>query len=265
MHKALYALIRGLKRVKSLIFKVKGQEIAVNTASKAALLRAVRERFARREGFALATLNLDHLVKLQASESFARAYAAQDFVVADGNPVVWLARLARRPVSLVPGSEMVLPLAGLAAEQGVSIALFGATEASLARAAAALSAKVTGLTISCQIAPPMGFDAESPVAAEMLERLEASGAGLVFLALGAPKQEAFAARGRMLAPGLGFASIGAGLDFLSGAQNRAPEWVQAIAMEWAWRAASAPKRLVPRYARCFAILPGLIRDALALR
>lgn len=265
MHKALYALISGLKRVKSLIFKAKGQEIAVNIGSKAALLAAVRERFARREGFALATINLDHLVKLHSSESFARAYAAHDLVVADGNPIVWLARLARRPVSLVPGSEMVLPLARLAAEQGVSVALFGATEESLGRASGALTAQVAGLKVVCQIAPPMGFDPESPAAAQMLTALEASGAGLVFLALGAPKQEAFAARGRALAPGLGFASIGAGLDFLSGAQNRAPKWVQAIAMEWAWRAALAPKRLVPRYARCFAILPRLIRDALALR
>ncbi|MCW1956519.1 MAG: WecB/TagA/CpsF family glycosyltransferase, partial [Roseobacter sp.] len=110
-----------------------------------------------------------------------------------------------------------------------------------------------------------GFDPDSAGAADLLGALKASGAGLVFLALGAPKQEAFAARGRSLAPQLGFASIGAGLDFLSGAQSRAPRWVQALAMEWAWRAAQAPARLVPRYLRCFAILPRLLRAAIALR
>lgn len=248
-----------------LIFKANGYEIAVNTPTKAALLAAVGERFAQAQGFALATINLDHLVKLHASESFARAYAAQDIVVADGNPIVWLSKLARRPVSLVPGSEMVLPLAELAAEKHIKVALFGSTEESLAASAQALQDQVEGLEISCQIAPPMGFDPESDAAAAMLKELEVSGAGLVFIALGAPKQEAFAARGRALTPSLGFASIGAGLDFLSGAQNRAPKWVQAIAMEWAWRAAQAPARLVPRYARCFAILPRLLRDALALR
>jgi exopolysaccharide biosynthesis WecB/TagA/CpsF family protein len=85
------------------------------------------------------------------------------------------------------------------------------------------------------------------------------------LALGAPKQEMLAARGRELAPSVGFVSVGAGLDFLAGTQHRAPKWVQAIAMEWLWRLISSPARLVGRYARCFAILPALMRDALALR
>ena len=248
-----------------MIFKANGHEIVVNTPTKAALLSAVSERFAQGQGFAIATINLDHLVKLDACEHFARAYSAQDIVVADGNPIVWLSRLARRPVSLVPGSEMVLPLAELAAEKHIKVALFGSTNESLAASAQALQDKVPELEISCQIAPPMGFDPESDAAADMLTELEASGAGLVFLALGAPKQEAFAARGRTLVPSLGFASIGAGLDFLSGAQHRAPKWVQAIAMEWAWRAAQAPKRLVPRYLHCFAILPRLLFNAFSLR
>ena len=248
-----------------MIFKANGHEIVVNTPTKAALLAAVAERFAQARGFALATLNLDHLVKLHACERFARAYAAQDIVVADGNPIVWLSRLARRPVALVPGSEMVLPLAELAAQNGIKVALFGSTEESLKASAEALKIFVQNIDISCKIAPPMGFDPEGDAAAVMLGELEASGAGLVFLALGAPKQEAFAARGRSLTPSLGFASIGAGLDFLSGAQNRAPKWVQAVAMEWAWRAVQAPARLVPRYLRCFAILPRLLREALSLR
>jgi len=83
-----------------------------------------------------------------------------------------------------------------------------------------------------------------------------SGAGLVFLALGAPKQERLAARGRALQPELGFVSIGAGLDFLAGSQRRAPRLVRRLALEWLWRAGSDPKRLAGRYARCAAILPG---------
>nr|WP_298678662.1 WecB/TagA/CpsF family glycosyltransferase [uncultured Lentibacter sp.] len=248
-----------------MIFKANGCEITVNMADKAALFAALRERFARGQGFALATLNLDHLVKMSRLQSFAQAYAAQDFVVADGNPVVWLSRLARRPVSLLPGSELVLPLAQLAAAQQVPVALFGASERSLARAAEVLCAKVPGLQIVCQIAPPMGFDPASPAAVTQLDALADSGAGLVFLALGAPKQEVFAAIGRSRTPKLGFVSVGAGLDFLSGAQQRAPGWVRWLALEWAWRAAAAPLRLGPRYARCLVILPRLLREALALR
>jgi exopolysaccharide biosynthesis WecB/TagA/CpsF family protein len=95
--------------------------------------------------------------------------------------------------------------------------------------------------------------------------LRASGAGLCLLALGAPKQEIFAARAHAALPHMGFASIGAGLDFIAGKQPRAPLWVRRLALEWLWRALSSPRRMLPRYARCVAILPGLMREAWRLR
>lgn len=237
-------------------FSFPPHQIAVNLPDSAALLAAVRGRMRAGQGYALATINLDHLVKLARDAQFRAAYAAQDLVCADGNPIVWLSRLARKPVSLVPGSDMVLPLASLAAREGVSIALMGSTDATLAAAAAVLQARVPGLTIAARIAPPMGFDATGAEARRILGALAASGAGLTLVALGAPKQEAFAAFGRGVVPGMGFASIGAGLDFLAGDQKRAPRWVRAVAMEWVWRMLSDPRRLARRYAQCAAILPG---------
>jgi N-acetylglucosaminyldiphosphoundecaprenol N-acetyl-beta-D-mannosaminyltransferase len=235
--------------------------ISVNLPDSAALLAAVRERFQARAGFALATINLDHLVKLRVSETFRTAYAAQTMVVADGNPIVWLSRLACKPVSLVPGSDMVLPLARLAAEEGVPVALVGSSETSLAAAARYLTEANPGLNVAVQIAPPYGFDPTGDAAALILSQLVAARVGLCFIALGAPKQELFAARGRQLAPDVGFASVGAGLDFLGGSQTRAPAWIRAIAMEWLWRALSSPRRLIPRYAACAAILPGQVLAA----
>lgn len=237
----------------------------VNVADAAALHEAVAPRLASGQGFALATINLDHLVKLRKDHGFARAYQAQDFVVADGNPIVWLSKVANRPVKLLPGSELVVPLAHMAAQNGVSVALVGSTMEALEAAALALEAQVDGLHVVCKIAPPMGFDPMGAGAAHVLAQVNASGAGLTFLALGAPKQELLAARGRELAPSVGFASIGAGLDFLAGRQKRAPKWVQAIAMEWLWRMLSSPARLMGRYARCFGILPSLMREARGLR
>ncbi|MBL9056118.1 MAG: WecB/TagA/CpsF family glycosyltransferase [Rhodobacteraceae bacterium] len=239
--------------------------IAVTHASRAALQSAVRGRLAAGQGFALATINLDHLVKLSRSAAFRRAYAAQDMVVADGNPIVWLSRLAGKPVDLLPGSDLVLPLVRDCAAAGRGLALVGATDAALAAAGARLMAEVPGLNIVLRHAPPMGFDPEGPAAAALLAEVAASQAGLCLIALGAPKQESFAARGRALAPAVGFASIGAGLDFLAGTQVRAPEWVRRLALEWLWRALSSPRRLIPRYAACAAILPGQVLAALRQR
>lgn len=246
-------------------FRFLPHAIHVNMADSASLLAEVRRRFRHHEGFALATINLDHLVKLRRDPGFASAYAEHDLVCADGNPIVWLSRLARRPVSLVPGSDMILPLAQLAAREGVSVALMGSTDAALAAAAAALRDRVPGLTVAAAIAPSMGFDPAGEQARETLRMLAGSGAGLTFVALGAPKQEVFAALGRQVAPQMGFVSIGAGLDFIAGRQTRAPDWVRAIAMEWLWRMLTNPRRLAKRYLDCALILPDEARKALRQR
>lgn len=246
-------------------FDVGEDRVTINVPTRADLMAAIAGAFARGEGFALATLNLDHLVKLRTSRAFRAAYGAQDLVVADGNPVVWLSRLAARPVELVPGADMVVPLAELAARMGVSVALVGSTEAALAAASADLQRRVPGLTIAACLAPPMGFDPEGEGGAALLEQIGASGAGLAFLALGAPKQEVLAARGRKIAPAVGFASIGAGLDFLAGQQTRAPAIFRKLALEWVWRMMGNPRRMVGRYAQCAAILPGHAWKAWQLR
>ena len=237
----------------------------VSQATEAGLLADLEATLGRGQGFAVATLNLDHLVKMARDPGFAAAYRAQTHVVADGNPVVWLRALMRRPVTLVPGSELIAPLAALAARRGVPVALYGSDQATLDLAADRLAAAHPGLQVVARIAPAFGFDPMGDMAAADLARLADMGARLVFLALGAPKQEMLAARGLTLQPALGFVSIGAGLDFIAGAQVRAPLWVRRIAMEWAWRLGSHPRRLAQRYWDCALILPGLVLAAWAAR
>lgn len=246
-------------------FRIANSIVDVNVPDAEALLGAVEGRLKERQGFALATINLDHLVKLRSDRAFGAAYQQQDFVVADGNPIVWLSRLARQPVALVPGSDMVIPMSRAAQRTGRRVALVGSTPEALAGAADELRRRVPGVDIALQIAPPMGFDPDGEAALAMLQQLEENDIGLALLALGAPKQERLAARGRQVAPHVGFASIGAGLDFLAGRQTRAPRWVQKIAMEWAWRMLSQPGRLVPRYWACAKLLPGEAVKALAIR
>lgn len=239
--------------------------ITVTVPDIEAFLADIARRFETRRGFSVATINLDHVVKLRRDPAFRAAYAAQTHVTADGNPIVWLSRLAGQKVSLVPGSELVEPVAALAAEAGVPVALVGATEASLSAAARALEARHPGLKVVMIHAPAMGFDPDGEEAGEIIGKLEAAGARLVYLALGAPKQERFAARAQARLPETGFLSIGAGLDFVSGAQTRAPACVRVIAAEWLWRLALSPRRLAARYGACLIALPGLTRRALEAR
>ncbi|MFK7753074.1 MAG: WecB/TagA/CpsF family glycosyltransferase [Sedimentitalea sp.] len=233
--------------------------------SRSVLMQEVRERFRKGGGFALATINMDHLVKMRSSSPFSRAYAAQDLVVADGHSIVALARLAKRPLELMPGSDLIEPLCRMAADEQIKVALVGTTQRALEDAARELHAKVENLDIVSCIAPSGRFEPDSPEADAILDKVQAKGARLCFLALGAPKQEIFALRGRERTPDIGFASVGAGLDFLGGHQVRAPRWMRALTLEWLWRALSSPRRLLPRYLRCFAVLPLYVFLALRQR
>jgi exopolysaccharide biosynthesis WecB/TagA/CpsF family protein len=238
---------------------------AITVPSRSALLADLHRRIVQGQGFSVATMNLDHAVKLRQDPAFRRAYAAQTHVTADGRPIVWLSRLAGRSVGLVTGSDLVEPLAALCAELGAPVALLGSTPDALGKAADRLRAAYPGLEIAALLSPPMGFDPEGEAAAILLQDLSRSGARVCFLALGAPKQEKLAARAFETLPGTGFVSVGAGIDFLAGTQVRAPRVVRALALEWLWRMLGDPRRLFYRYASCAAILPALARGAVAMR
>jgi len=240
--------------------------VTVTVSDKKTLLSNVRHCFEADQGFSVATLNLDHVVKLRRDPAFLSAYAAHTHVTADGNPIVWLSRLAgQKDIKLVPGSELIEPLAEIAAQEKMPVAFFGSTEASLEAAAHALGSRFPDLEIVLKLAPPMGFDPVGIDADGAIKEIENSGARLVFLALGAPKQERFAAYAQSALPKAGFLSIGAGLDFISGQQKRAPYLVRAFAAEWLWRMLGNPKRLAARYGSCLLALPGLVLEALRSR
>nr|HRO15764.1 WecB/TagA/CpsF family glycosyltransferase [Paracoccus sp. (in: a-proteobacteria)] len=145
-----------------------GTRIEVNCASAEALLKAIADRLRRGEGFAGATINIDHLDQIGRDAAFRRAYAAQDLVVADGNPVVWLSRIAGRPVSLAPGSDLVVPIARVAAKAAAPVALIGSTPQALAAAADALRAAAPGLDIVLCVSPGFPFDPEGEEADAIL-------------------------------------------------------------------------------------------------
>jgi exopolysaccharide biosynthesis WecB/TagA/CpsF family protein len=239
--------------------------VTVNAASRAALLAELEARLAAGTGFSVATLNLDHVVKLRQTAAFREAYLAQTHVTADGNPIVWLMRLAGREVELVTGSDLVDPVAALAARLGAEVALVGSTQTTLSLAGEELARRHPGFRTVATISPPMGFDPVGPAADALIADIRRSGARLCLVALGAPKQEIFAARAQAALPDVGFLSIGAGLDFIAGSQRRAPPIMRRFAAEWLWRLVTDPGRLAVRYAACAGSLPGLTLEALRCR
>lgn len=115
-------------------------------------------------------------------------------------------------------------------------------------------AHIPGLIARCGIAPPahydppMGFERDPAELRRTVDFVLRHPARLVFLAVGSPRQErlaaAIAATGQAVGTGL---CVGASLDFLAGAERRAPRWTQRAGLEWLHRLAGDPKRLARRY------------------
>lgn len=238
---------------------------AVNIATQSSLVEAVIADAGAGIGGTVFTLNLDHLVKLRRDAAFRAAYDQASYVSADGAPVVWMARQKGARLTRVTGADLVRPLCAAAAAAGVPIHFFGTRNDVLVSSAIALTAENPALEIAGMEAPPFGFRPFSAEARAAAERIAASGAGICFVALGAPKQETFANFARQWAPGVIFICIGAALDFIGGGQVRAPKLMQETGLEWFWRFAHDPQRLARRYLLSALYLAGYeLRSILSL-
>jgi len=239
---------------------VDGITINVHTMDDA--ISSIVSAAEQEQSFYVCTLNLDHVVHLNTHDDFRRAYRRARFVTADGFPIVVLGRLARARLQRTTGADLFEPVCEEASRRGLSIFLLGAQQHTLDATRRRLRERFPDLEIAGSFAPGRGFDPYSAEADEAIERLDASGARLCFLALGSPKQEVFASRCVDRVHGTGLLCIGAALDFIAGTQARAPQFARRSGLEWLWRLTREPRRLGPRYARCAAALPSLLTNTI---
>jgi N-acetylglucosaminyldiphosphoundecaprenol N-acetyl-beta-D-mannosaminyltransferase len=232
--------------------------VTINVLSLPEAVSSIVSAAQHGDNFSVCTLNLDHVVQLQQRSDFRAAYRRARFVTADGFPIVALSRLLGTPVTRTTGADLVEPVCQEAQKKGLPIFMLGSNDRTLAITAKRLSERYQGLEVVGCFAPGENFDPYSSEADYAIDRIRASGAKLCFIALGAPRQELFAARCLDKLNGTGLLCIGAALDFIAGTQTRAPSLTQKTGLEWAWRMLREPRRLGPRYARCIAVVPRLV-------
>jgi N-acetylglucosaminyldiphosphoundecaprenol N-acetyl-beta-D-mannosaminyltransferase len=232
--------------------------VTINVLSLPQAVASIISAAQRGDNFSVCTLNLDHVVKLQQQSDFRAAYQRAQFVTADGFPIVVLSRLLGTRITRTTGADLVEPLCRQARRKHLPIFMMGSNDRTLAITAQRLSERFRGLDVAGYYAPGENFEPYSREADVAIDRIRASGAKLCFVALGAPRQELFAARCLDELSGTGLLCIGAALDFIAGTQARAPSLPQKIGLEWAWRMLKEPRRLGPRYARCMATVPQLL-------
>lgn len=180
------------------------------------------------------------------SSGYQEMINSADMVTPDGMPLVWMLRLRGSQASRVYGPDLMRLLLVACEEEGVSIGLYGASPRVLDRLIAAIQKQHPKLSIAYACAPP--FRELTPEEdARIVADIKDSGAQVLFVGMGCPKQERWITRhqGSVAAPMLG---VGAAFDFIAGAKRYAPAWLQRLGLEWLFRLVTEPRRLWRRYA-----------------
>ena len=190
--------------------------------------------------------NAHSLVTTTTDTAFCAAIASADMATPDGAPVAWMLRkLGARQQQRVCGPDLMLDYCAQAAQHGEAIYLYGSTEATLEALKRQLLNRWPTLRIAGAESPP--FRALTPDEDKAaVARINASGAGTVWVSLGCPKQELWMAAhcGLIHAVMIG---VGAAFDFHAGTIARAPVWMRNHGLEWLHRLGSEPRRLWKRY------------------
>ena len=198
--------------------------------------------------FQVLTPNVDHIMRVRKDPEFRRVYEEGDLVVADGTPLVWASRLlGDRLPERVSGSDLVPCLCGLAAKYGYSVYLMGGQPGAAAASSRILQVKYPGLRIAGHACPPLGFHLDPAVNKGFLEHIRKAKPDLLFVALGAPKQEIWIHRHKVELGVPVSIGVGATLDFIAGIVKRAPRFTHRLGVEWLWRLLCESRRLWRRY------------------
>ena len=177
----------------------------------------------------------------------ASALTDATLVLPDGAPVAWwLRRAIRADVRRLAGADIFEELCRRSLASGHTHFFVGGTNDALERLRIALEETFPGIRIVGMQSPPF----RAPTAeeeAELVTTINEAAPDIVWVGLGAPKQELWMARNRPALDAPALLGVGAVFDFASGMRRRAPRWVQALALEWAYRLAQEPRRLWRRY------------------
>jgi len=191
--------------------------------------------------------NVHSVVTASRDTEFMAALRGAELCAPDGAPVAWALRWQGIPAQQrINGPDLMWKYLSAAEHLGQKVFFYGSSDATLTALRAILAERFPHLAIAGMHAPPFRPLTDDEQQRE-IERLNQSGAGLIFIGLGCPKQEKWMAahHHRIRAVLVG---VGAAFDYHAGTLKRAPTWMQHHGLEWLYRLAKEPRRLFGRYA-----------------
>lgn len=198
----------------------------------------------------LITPNVDHLVKLQKDKEFYDVYQQAEWIICDSKILYTLSKLLKYPLpEAIPGSSFFTAFYEYHKNNSnCKIFLLGAAEGIAAKAMERINQKVGRNIIVGAHSPSYGFEKKPEECEELIHIVNESGANVLLVGVGAPKQEKWIIKYRNRMPNIDiFMALGATIDFEAGTLKRAPTIWQKCGMEWLYRVIKEPKRLFKRY------------------
>ncbi|TDD82379.1 glycosyltransferase [Actinomadura rubrisoli] len=203
-------------------------------------VKAVEER----SPMTIGVLNAAKIVRLRKDPRLSRAVLGCDLVLADGQSVVWAARLLRRPLpERVAGIDLMLALLPEAERRGDRVYFLGAKQDVLDRTVAEVLRRFPRLEVAGSRDGYFSADEAAAVADEVRE----TRADLLFIGVSSPMKELFVEQWSARTGAQVVHGVGGTFDVLAGEVRRAPEWWQRHGLEWLYRVIQEPLRLGPRY------------------
>ena len=198
----------------------------------------------------LITPNLDHLVKLQRDREFYEVYRQAEWVVCDSKILYLLSKLLKHPLpEAIPGSSFFTAFYMFHKDDpDCRIFLLGAKEGIAQKAMERINEKVGRKIVVGAHSPSFGFEKNERECEALVDIVNKSGANVLLVGVGAPKQEKWIMKYRNQMPDVDlFMALGATIDFEAGTLKRAPRLWQKLGMEWLYRCLKEPRRLFKRY------------------
>jgi N-acetylglucosaminyldiphosphoundecaprenol N-acetyl-beta-D-mannosaminyltransferase len=203
-----------------------------------------------RSGGFVITPNVDHLMKLQRHHAFYQAYQSADFHICDSQILYYVSRFLGTPIcEKICGSDLFPAFYQyFQNDQDTKIFLLGAADGVAYRAMQRINQKVDREIVVAAHSPSFGFERNSTECQQIIDMINHSGATVLAVGLGAPKQEVWIMKNRHLLPNIKtFLAIGATINFEAGLVPRSPKWVSEVGLEWLYRLICEPRRLWKRY------------------
>lgn len=217
----------------------------VDATSVPAVISELQDAIGRRAKASVVFCTVSSVLSARKDPAVRAAFDSASIVCPDGMPLVWLGRRAGEEVERVYGPDFMIDL--MTATGGkYSHYFYGGAPGVAEEMARRLTERFPGLRIAGCSSPPFGIDPVDDSSADV-ETIERSGADILWVGLGHPKQELWMAHNRAQLSAPVIAAVGAAFDFHAGLKKEAPRWMKRSGLQWLHRLLSEPKRLWRRY------------------